>query len=161
MVIPPFYQVLVPIRGEVTYALTNGVLDATPAFERRDALLVSPALVTMITALLITSPNSHAHTLDSCVAVANFNVMTLQQATNTEPVPYGHMLLVNNHPKECEHFLSQLFDKRTENDEKQRDSIPETCNDASKLNEINKRISDEIFTLRGKEQLKPTKSDEQ
>ena len=115
----------------------------------------------MITALHITSPHSHAHTLDGCVAVANFNVMTLQQAENTEPVPHEHMLLMNNHPKECEHFLSHLFHKQTENDAKQRDSIPETCNDASKLNKIEKQISDEIFTLRDKEQLKPTKTDEQ
>ena len=47
MVKPPFQQLMLPARCEATYAPTNGAVEATPAFERRDALLVSPALVTL------------------------------------------------------------------------------------------------------------------
>ena len=42
MVVSLFQQVMVP-----TYALTNGAVEATPAFEKRDAVLVSPALVNL------------------------------------------------------------------------------------------------------------------
>ena len=47
MVTPPFQEVMVPVRGEATYAATNGAVEATAAFERRDALLASPSLVTL------------------------------------------------------------------------------------------------------------------
>ena len=91
MLIPPFQQLMVPVRCEATFAPTNGAVEATPAFERRDALLAPPALVTLTdgrTMLEITYPHSHTYTLDSCVVVANFKVMTTQQTANTKPVPH-------------------------------------------------------------------------
>ena len=164
MVIPPFQQVLVPARGEATYGTTNGGVEATSAFERRDALVVSPALVTLTegkTMLHITNPHSHTYTVDKFVAVTNFKLMTPQQAVNTKPVPHAHMLLKNNHPEEREHILSRLFHEQTENDGKRWYPIPETWDDPSKLNKIEKQIYTEIIILRGKEQLDPTKTDEQ
>ena len=86
MVIPPFQQVMVPDRGETTYAPTNRAVEATPAFEKRDALLVSPALVTLTqwkTMLQITNPHNDTYTLDRFNAVANFKVMTRQQPAKT------------------------------------------------------------------------------
>ena len=100
MVIPPFQQVMVPVRGEATYALTNSPVEATPSFERRDALLLSPALVNLTereTMLQITNPHSPTYEIDNCVSVANFKVMTPQQAANTKPVTHAHLLLLNNH----------------------------------------------------------------
>ena len=47
MVIPPFQQVMVPVRAEATYAPTNCDVEATPAFERKYALMLSLALVTL------------------------------------------------------------------------------------------------------------------
>ena len=109
---------------------------------------------------MVTDTHNHTYTIDTWVAVTNFNVMTPQQAANTKPVPEAHVLLMNDHPEEYEHILSQLFHEQTKNDGKQKYPTPETCEDPSKLNEIEKRIYDEIITLGGKEQLKlnPTKT---
>ena len=116
--ITPFQHVMVPVRCEAIYAPTNGAMEAAPAFERLYSLLVSPTLVTMTedkTMLQTTNALSHRYTQNSCVAVDNFKVMTLQQATNTKPERHAHMLLINNHPEECKHILSQLFHKQIEN----------------------------------------------
>ena len=121
MLILPFQQAMVPVRSVATYAPTNGAVKALPAIERRDALLVSPALFTLTegkTMLQITNPHSHTYTLDSCVAVAIFKVMTPQQAANTKPLLHAHVLLMNNHPEECKHILNQSFHEQAENDRK-------------------------------------------
>ena len=64
-VIPPFHQVMVPVRGEATYAPTKDAVEATPAFEGKAAILVSPALVTLTkgkTMIQITNPpTTHLH----------------------------------------------------------------------------------------------------
>ena len=68
MVIRPLQQVVVAVRSEATYAPTNGVAEATSLFERQDALLNSPALVTLIegkTVIQITNPHNNTYTLDS------------------------------------------------------------------------------------------------
>ena len=86
MVISPFQQVMVPDRGEAIYVPTNRAVEATPAFEKRDALLVSLALVTLTqgkTMLQITNPHNNTYTLDRSKAVANFKVMTPQQPPKT------------------------------------------------------------------------------
>ena len=117
MVIPPFQELMVLVRGEATYAPTNGVVKATLAFERRDALLVSPPLVTLTEGkmmLQITNPHIHTYTHDNCVAVDTFKLTTPQQAANTEPVRHAHVLLMNNHQEDCQHILSQLFHEQTE-----------------------------------------------
>ena len=88
-------------------------------------------------------------------------MITPQQTAITNPVPHTHVLLMNNHAEECEHILSQSFHEQTKNDGKRRYLTPETSDDLSKLNKIEKRFSDEIITLRGKEHLNPTKADEQ
>ena len=84
--------------------------------------------------------------------------MTLQQAANTEPLPHVQVLLMNNHLKECEHILSQLFQEQTESDVKRWHPTPETCDDPSNFNEIERCSYDEIITFRGKEQLNPVKT---
>ena len=81
MVIPPFQQVILPVLGEATYAPTNGALETTPTFERRDAFLVSSALVSMTQGKTMpqnTNPHNHTNTLNSCAALDNFKVMTMQ-----------------------------------------------------------------------------------
>ena len=62
MVIPRFQQMMVPVRGEPTYAPTNRAMKATPAFERGDALLISPAPVNLTEwKTKLQSTNTHNH----------------------------------------------------------------------------------------------------
>ena len=127
----------------------------------RDASLVSPALVTPTygkTMIQITNRPSQSYTLNSCIAVANFKLMTPQQASNTKLVPRANVLLKNDYTEECEHILNQLFQEQTKNKQKQLYPTPETGDDSSKLNKLDKLVYDNINTLRGKEQLNPTKT---
>ena len=78
-----------------------------------------------------------------------------------KPVPQAHVLPTNNHSEECEHILGQLFHDQTGNDGKQWYRTLQTCDDPSKLNKIERQMFDEIITLRGKEKLNLTKTDEQ
>ena len=67
IVIPLFQQVTVPVRGEVLYGPTNSAVAAKPAFERRDGLPVSPALVFLTEGkrmLQNTNPHGHTYALD-------------------------------------------------------------------------------------------------
>ena len=83
-----------------------------------------------------TNPQNDTDTLDSCVAAANFKVMTPQQPSNTKPVPHAYVLLINNHWEECKHIISQLFHEITANIVKRWDPAPETSDDLIKLNRI-------------------------
>ena len=161
-VIQPLQQITVPVRSEATYATTNGAAEATPALDRMEALLVSPAPVTLVegrTTIQKTDHNNYIYTLVSCVAMAIFKVMTPHQAANTKPVPHAPVLLMNNHLDGYKHILYQLFHEQT--NAKRCNPTPETYDDPGKLNKIEKRKYDKIMTLRGKEQLNPTKTDEQ
>ena len=86
--------------------------------------------------------------------------MTLQQAANTEPVPHAHVPHLNYHPEECEPILSQFFHEQLETEVHRWYTTPETCNNPTKMNKIKRRIHNEIITLRVKEQLNVTKTDE-
>ena len=122
--------------------------EATPAIGKRDATPVSPAVVSLTegkTMLLITNPHSHTNTLDSYVVVSKYEVMTPQQAVNPKSVPHAPVLLLNSQPEEHDHILSQLFHEKKEIDWKRWYPTPETCDDPSKLNEIEKRCSKEII----------------
>ena len=147
IVIMLFKQVLVIVRG----APTSGSSQAEPAFERNDTLLVSPTLGTLTkgkTIVQVTNPDNHTYSLESCVAVANSKVTTPQQAANTKPITHVD-----------DTSVSQLFHERTENDLRQWHTTPETCDDPSKLKKVERRIYNEIITLRSKEQFNPTTTD--
>ena len=159
----PFQQVMVPLRSEATDAPTGSALETSQAFEGKDPLLESPALVTLTegkTKILATDSHSHTYLSDCCVAVANFKVMTPQQAANTKPEPHRKVLLMNNHPEECEHILSQFLEQ-TETDVKRWYPTPETIDDSTTMKKLEVPIYDEIKDLRGKELLNQTKTDGQ
>ena len=95
--IPRFQQLMETVRGEATYDTTNCVVEATHAFEKKEALVFSTALVTLTerkTLLQVTNTHNHTYTLGSCVAVATFKVITTQRTADTEPVLHVQVLLI-------------------------------------------------------------------
>ena len=46
--IPPFCQMMFQVVGDAMYAPTNSIIEATPAFDRNNAVLASPAIVTLV-----------------------------------------------------------------------------------------------------------------
>ena len=110
---------MAPFRSEATYALTNGAVEATPAFYRKDALLVSPALVTFTKGkMMLQSENlrNHTYTLEKCAAVENVKLITPHLPAITKLIPQQHLILMNSQPAQRENKLSRLFHEQTETD---------------------------------------------
>ena len=86
-VIPPLLQVMAPVRSEATYAPTSGAVEAKPALDRKNGLLLLPTLVPNFVDRrknddAFNKP-TQSHVLDSCVAVVNYKLMAPHEAANT------------------------------------------------------------------------------
>ena len=69
--------------------------------------------------------------------------------------------LISQYPDEAEAVLNQIFQDPTAKSDRRWYPTPETCDDPSKLNKIEKRIYEEIVKLREQEKLDPTTNEEQ
>ena len=149
--------------GDIT-----GTVEGLPAFERRTHLLVSPALSETHegrTHVQITNQLNYQVTINVGTAVALFKILTpkptCSQATNLQPMTDHQLNLISRYPDEAEAVLNQVFQDPTAKSNRRWYPTPETCDDPSKLNKIEKRIYEEIVKLREQEKLDPTTNDEQ
>ena len=136
----------------------------TTDFERRSRLLVSPALNETQegrTHVQITNPLDYQITINVGTAVASFKIMTPKQAINLQPMTNHQLNLILQYPDDAEAVLNQIFQDPTAKSDRRWYPTPQTCDDPSKLNKIEKRIYDEIVKLREQEKLDPTASEEQ
>ena len=69
--------------------------------------------------------------------------------------------LVSQNPDDAQAVLNQIFQDLTAKSDRRWYATPETCDDPSKLNKIEKRICNKIIKLRAEEKLDPTTSEEQ
>ena len=72
----PFQQKILSVKSEAAYAPTNSAVQATPAFDKKDALLVSLPLFTLTegkTRILVKNPHNHSYKVEGCLTVANFS----------------------------------------------------------------------------------------
>ena len=126
----------------------TGTVEGLPAFERRTNLLVSPALSGTQegrTHVQITNPLDYQITINVGTAVASFNILTPKQATNLQPMTDHQLNLISQYPDEAEAVLNQIFQDPTAKSDRRWYPTPETCDDPSKLNKIEKRIYEEII----------------
>ena len=157
-------QVFVPVVIERDLGDITGTVERLPAFEGRSHLLVSPALsVTQEgrTHVQITNPLDYQITINVGTPVASFKIMTPKQANNLQPMTNHQQNLISQYPDDAEAVLNQVFQDPTAKSDRQLYPIPETCDDPSKLNKIEKRIYDQIVKLRAEEKLDPTPSEKQ
>ena len=87
--------------------------------------------------------------------------MTPKQANNLQPMTNHQLNLISQYPDDAEAVLNQIFKDPTTKSDRRWYPTPETCDDPSNFNKIEKRIYDEIVKLRAEEKLDPTASDEQ
>ena len=163
-VIQPNQQVFVPVVIEHDLGDITGTVEGLPAFERRSHLLVSPALNETQegrTHVQITNPLDYQITNNVGTPVASFKIMTPKQANNLQPMTNHQLNLISQYPDDAEAVLNQIFQDPTTKSDRRWYPTPETCDDPSKLNKIEKRIYDEIVKLRAEEKLDPTASEEQ
>ena len=163
-VIQPNQQVFVPVVIERDLGDITGTVEGLPAFERRSHLLVSPALSETQegrTHVQITNPLDYQITINVGTPVASFKIMTPKQANNLQPMTIHQIHLISQCPDDAEAVLNQIFQDPTTKSDRRWYPTPETCDDPSKLNRIEKRIYDEIVKLRAEEKLDPTASEDQ
>ena len=75
-------------------------------------------------------------------------------------MPPIHINLLQRFPDDAEAVVYQLFREQTEFISRKWYPTPETCDDPTKLNKLERRIYDEIIELRRIESLDPTKNAE-
>ena len=164
IVVQPDHQIMVPVIAEKDLGTIQGTVETFPAFERKTQLLVSPAL-TQITEMKshvqITNLTCHTITLNPNTTVATFRIMTPNQAKNLQPMSNEQLTLITKYPDEADNVLNQLFQEPGTETNRRWYPTPETCDDPSKLNRIERRIYDEITKLREEEKLDPTADDKQ
>ena len=144
-------QVFAPVVIERDLGDITGTVEGLPAFERRSHLLVSPALSETQegqTHVQITNPLEYQISINVGTAVASFKIMTPKQATNLQPMTNHQLNLISQYPVEAEAVLNQIFQDPAAKSGRRWYPTPETCDDPSKLNKIEKRIYDEIVKLK-------------
>ena len=164
MVIQPNQQVFVPVVIESDLGDITGTVEGLPAFERRSHLLVSPALSETregCTHVQVSNPLDYQITINVGTAVASFKIITPKQAINLQPMTSHQLNLITQYPDEATAVLNHIFQDPNEKTDRRWYPTPETCDDPSKLNKIERRIYDEIVKLRAEEKLDPTSSEEQ
>ena len=138
-------------------------METFPAFERKTQLKVSPALTQiadMKSHVQLTNLTSHTITLNPNTTVATFRIKTPNQAKNLQPMSNEQLTLITKYPDEANNVLNQLFQEPGTETNRRWYPTPETCDDPSKLNRIERRIYDEIIKLREEEKLDPTADDQ-
>ena len=145
--------------GDIT-----GTVEGLPASERRSHLLVSPALSETQegrTHVQITNPLDNQITINVGTAVASFKIMTPKQANILQPMTEHQFNLISRYPDDADAVLNQIFQHPIMNSDRRWYPTPETYDDPSKLNKIERRIYDEIIKLREEEKLDPTVNEDQ
>ena len=160
----PNQQVFAPVVIERDLGDITGTVEGLSAFERRTNLLVSPALSETQegrTHVQITNPLDYQITINVGTAVASFKILTPKQATNLQPITDHQLNLISQYPDEAGAVLNQIFKDPTAKSDRRWYPTPETRDDPSKLNKIEKRIYEEIIKLKEQEKLDPTTGEEQ
>ena len=87
--------------------------------------------------------------------------MTPKGDNNLQPMTSHQLNLISQYPADAEAVLNQIFQDPNVNRNRRWYPTPETRDDPSRLNNIEKRIYDEIIKLRAEEKLDPTSSEKQ
>ena len=164
MVIQRNQQVFVPVVIERDLGDITDTVEGIPAFERRTHLLVSPAFSETRedrAHVQITNRLDYQITIMVGTAVAFFKILTPKQANNIQPMTNHQLNLITHYPDEATAVLNHIFQDPNEKTDRRWYPTPETCDDPSKLNMIERRIYDKIVKLRAEKILDPILSEEQ
>ena len=99
--------------------------------------------------------------IDVSAVLANFTVLTPNQANHIKLVAPEHFSLPTQHPDNATLVVDQLFQDEQTSTTRKNYPTPETCQDRQTLKPLDGRIYDAIVNLRQQEKLDPMTSDEQ
>ena len=162
-VIHPDHQLIVPVLAEKDLGTIRYSRNLS-CIRKEDTTTGVPALTQvadMKSHVQITNLTNHTITLNPNTTEATFRIMTPNQAKNLQSMSNKQLTLITKYPDEANNVLNQLFQESGTDTNRRWYPTPETCDDPSKLNRIEKRIYDEITKLREEEKLDPTADDQQ
>ena len=87
--------------------------------------------------------------------------MTPKQANNAQPMTSHQFALISQYPDDAETAVNQIYQDPATKSERRWYPTPETCDDPTNLNKIEKRIYDEIIKVRAEEKLGPSANEDQ
>ena len=164
MVVPPFQQIMIPMCANEEVSMSQRTVEATPSVTRKVALLVTPAIAkpgNNKTVIHITNPNDHTYTINPGSVLANFTVLKPYQARNLKTMPLQQLSPGVQLPEEAHQVIGQLFHEPTFHKDTRRYTTRDTWTDSETLNQLARRIYEEMVRLRAQEKLDPATSDQQ
>ena len=136
----------------------TGTVAAFPLFERKTELLVSPSMSDIReqhSHVQVTNHQDHTITIPRNTTIAVFKIVTPNQAKNVQPMTNEQLTLNSEFPDEPDSVITQLFQDPIASTDKRWYPTTETCDDAEKLNRIERRTYDEIIQLPEAEKTQP------
>ena len=165
VVVGPFQEVMVPMIAATELETSTFITAATPSFARIPHLNVTPALSQLHdgrTTIHVTKSYTHTFIISQGTIVIMFDIITPEQTSHVHPMSLEQLALVSTYPDEATNFINQLFQSPEEPKlEKRWYPTPETCEDPIHLNDIERRIYDELLKLCELEKLDPKVDDDQ
>ena len=162
--IAPTQQVFIPVVAEKDIGTVTSRIEASPAFERKTELIVSPSMSAIRerqSYVQVTNQLDHTITIHQNTTFGVFKILTTIQTRNIQPMTKEQMTLISKFPDEADNMSNQLFQDPEATTDKRWYPIPEICDNPEKLNKIERRIYDEIIQLREAEKHDLTGDDEQ
>ena len=154
-------------EGDWKHKKITGVVELAKRLETSPNLWSTNSKCTVsegIVKIVIMNLNEHEYTVPRNLQIGKLTILTLEQVKQLAPIDTNLCkFLEENHPGETEIYLNQLFQGALEEYPTQNFwfPTPEDNLDVSKMNQIERRIHDEILKLQEAEKLDPTQSEEE
>ena len=132
IVLPPNKQNTLARCIKPEIGTTTGTAEASKTITRRKTLLFTPGLIKLeksCTQLQFTNPHDHTYTINAGAILANFTVLTPNQAKYNKPVAPQVLSLLTQHPDDATARINQLLHDEPTTTNLKWYSTPETCHE--------------------------------
>ena len=163
LAVGPLQQTMVPTITAAELDTSFVITEVTTASTRKSDFKVTPAMTEFKdgrTTIQVTNPNAHTLTINRWAVVANQKIFTPGQANHQSPMSLEQLNLDSSHPEDANNVNNQLPETAGSPVDKRWHPTPETCEDSTKLNPIERRIYDEFPRLHELEKLDPILDDD-
>ena len=135
--IAPRQQVFIPVVAEKDIGTVTRTVEAFPAFERKRELLVSPSMSDIReqqSHVQVTNHLHHAIRIPQNTIFAVFQILTPNQARNTQPMTKEQLTLISKFPDETDNVIKQLFQDSEATTDKRWYPTHEACDNTETQN---------------------------
>ena len=154
---------VIPANGLSQYFDKTGRVEPISDYEHRTGLCISFSLNTIHangTLILVLDLNPHMVTIPKDTNVAKFSLLSCSEMKFMKPVPTSLLSLPEN---ELNKAISSLFSEPCSSSHTLAEPTwfptPETCEDPSRLNPLEKKIYDQLLDFKRLESARPADND--